>query len=150
MIQLLFPLFVAAASAAEPLARTVEGEVVALGGGDHAEVFVFTSVRCGACLVRAREFERAGLDVVVVSDDPAGARASLVPALHAAGAHARVVADPTGAVRARLGVPAGDLALVVDPAGRELARSTGTSADDARLVAAARDVGPGVVATTGR
>lgn len=147
MLSLLLSISVAFAAA--PLGRTLDGATVDLGG-THAQAIVFWSMDHAESLPAVSRLEAAGVEVVLVSADAASQQAMIRPFLRAHGVEAATIADPTGTLRGRFGVPARGAIVLVDSNGVELVRQVGGGVDVDALCARVPLLSEDRFATTAR
>lgn len=83
-------------------ARSLAGTPVLVADGGPPQAVVAADSAFTSCIVRMREFERAGFDLVWVATDASADSALLRLRAHHAGLVSRVVADPDGQLARRL------------------------------------------------
>lgn len=131
-------------------ARSLAGTPVLVADGGPPQVVVAADSACAPCLVRMREFERAGFDLVWVATDASADAALLRLRAHHADLASRAVADPDGQLARRLQLPPAGGIVVFDERGHEALRGPGLEADGERTLAAAVAAFPRDRALAGR
>jgi hypothetical protein len=120
MLTLFASMVLSTANAADPLARTVQGQTLNLEA--PATLLVFWSLDCD-CGFEIAALEDAGYDVVSVNTDAANASSQLSPFAARYGIDAPMVADADGLLRQRYSVDHG--IVMVNHQGDVLARAAG-------------------------
>lgn len=121
MLNLFASMVLSTANAADPVARTVQGQPVELVA--PATLLVFWSLDCDRCGADIAALEDAGYDLVSVNTDAANARSQLAPFARRHGIETPIVSDDSGELRQRYGVEEG--IVLVNHDGDVLARVSG-------------------------